>query len=320
MNRLLGIVCMVVVLYSIVLASDSKARSLENQQNVAKRMAYYGIPTLGAAILIISGGIDLSIGAVVGFSAVLLGVLVEKEYSPIPAILIVLAISPFIGLIHGLLVTKLRLQPFIVTLCGLFVYRGMAIWVVWYTFGSARSVGLGVRPEWKPFKDLATGSVGGVPIILLILFGLAGLVALLLHFSVYGRYLFAVGSNEKAAQYAGVNTDLYKTLAYILCSMAASLGGIVELCQLGTAQPTSAGQLWELYAITGAVLGGCSLRGGDGNVLGILLGCAVLPLLRNFVQLLRIPNELESFVTGLALLAGTIVDELLKRRAAKRVS
>src|SRR5262249_31480541 len=120
MNRLFGIVLMVVTLYSVVLLSNPNARSRENHQNIAQRIGLYGVLTLGVGVLIISGGIDLSIGSVVGLSAVTLALLLEKRWHPAAAVAIVLAGAPFIGLFHGLLVTKLRLQPFIVTLCGLF--------------------------------------------------------------------------------------------------------------------------------------------------------------------------------------------------------
>src|SRR5262249_3084743 len=118
MKRLLGILLMVLALYGTMLLSDPNARSLENQQNIAQRMGFFGVLTLGAGILIVSGGIDLSIGSVVGLTAVVVALLWEKRWPPVLAVAVVLAGSPFIGLFHGLLVTKLRLQPFIVTLCG----------------------------------------------------------------------------------------------------------------------------------------------------------------------------------------------------------
>src|SRR5262249_470232 len=162
----------------------------------------------------------------------------------------------------GVLVTRLRLQPFIVTLCGLFIYRGLARWATWTPQGSSRAVGIGGRPDLADLRFLAAGGVHGVPTIFLILLGLAVLCALLLHAIVYGRFLYAVGYNEQAARYAGVAVDRYKILAYVLCSFLAGLGGILHMLDLETAQPSVAGSWYELYAITGAVLGGCSLRGG----------------------------------------------------------
>jgi ribose transport system permease protein len=249
---------------------------------------------------------------------------------------------------HGLLVTRLRLQPFIVTLCGLFIYRGLALWLALpdplapvrgllrflsagYLFadtliqtGSAGNVGIGERS--KELGDLIFLSTGYpdvpllsyVPMRLSLFLGVAVLVAVLLHFSVYGRYLYAIGANEQAARYAGIATDRYKILAYVLCALLAALGGMLELLDLQTVSPSNTGSWYELYAITGAVLGGCSLRGGEGTVIGMVLGTAVLPLLRNLINFSAIPDDLTFTVIGAALLLGTITDELLKRRATAR--
>ncbi len=342
-NRLLGILLMVLLLYGIVLASDfDRAGSIENHQNLARRTGFFGILTLGAGLLIIAGGIDLSIGSVVGLSAVSLALLLEKRVAPGVAIGVVLAGAVLIGLFHGLLVTKLGLQPFIVTLCGLFIYRGLAQLAPvldvralgarlasYATFGhvpssapillgSSRDVGIGGRPDLAGLRFLAAGNVLGIPMMFVLMLGVAALAAVLLHLSVYGRYLYAVGYNEQAARYAGIATHRYKIVAYVLCSLLAGLGGLLLLLDLETAQPSAAGSWYELYAITGAVLGGCSLRGGQGMVAGILLGTAVLPLLRNLCIFAGIPSDLEYTVIGAALLLGTVADELLKRRRPDR--
>jgi ribose transport system permease protein len=340
-SRLLGIFLMVLLLYGIVLASDfDRAGSIENHQNLARRTGFFGILTLGAGLLIISGGIDLSIGSVVGLSAVSLALLLEKRVAPGVAIGVVLVGAVLIGLFHGLLVTKLGLQPFIVTLCGLFIYRGLAqlapvldvralgARLMSYAsfghvpssapilLGSSRDVGIGGRPDLAGLRFLAAGNVLGIPMMFLLMLGVAAMAAVLLHLSVHGRYLYAVGYNEQAARYAGIATHRYKIFAYVLCSLLAGLGGLLLLLDLETAQPSAAGSWYELYAITGAVLGGCSLRGGQGMVDGILLGTAVLPLLRNLCIFAGIPSDLEYTVIGAALLLGTVADELLKRRRA----
>jgi len=340
MRRILGILILVLVLYGMILGTDSKARTVRNHQQIAERLAFYGVLTLGAGVLIISGGIDLSIGAVVCLSSVLLALLLRNSVAAPLAVLIVLSLSVLIGIFHGLLVTRLGLQPFIITLCGLFIYRGLSMWLALpdpmvpvhgllrflslglYSpdmgfAGSAGSVGIGEASKQVPgLVYLSTGYLGPVPVRFFLLLVLAGLFAVLLHLSVYGRYLYAIGSNEQAARYAGIPSNRYKILAYVLCSLMAGIGGILEILDVKTASPSSAGQWYELYAITGAVLGGCSLRGGEGTVAGILLGTAVLPLLRNLSTFARIPSDLEFMVIGVALLLGTIADELLKRRTA----
>jgi ribose transport system permease protein len=317
MKRLLGILLMVSLLYCGLMLSDENARSLGNQQTIANRLGFYGVLTVGVGLLIVAGGIDLSIGSVVGLGAVAFALLLEKQLSPWLAITVVMLGAALIGLMHGLLVTQLGLQPFLVTLCGLFIYRGLARWA------TSVSVGLDVRSAPAEFKECVeqtrqflVGNPLGVPDQLLLLIGVSILLGLFLHGTRYGRYLYAIGSNEDAARYAGIPTDRYKILAYVICSTLAGLGSILFILDNRTANATSAGSLLELYAITGAVLGGCSMRGGEGTVPGMFLGAAVLPLLRQLCNFSGITNELEYAVIGVALLLGTIADELLKRRAA----
>jgi ribose transport system permease protein len=318
-NRTAGVALMVLTLYVILLASDPNARSWGNQLTIANRVGFYGIFTVGVGVLIISGGIDLSIGSVVALGAVGFIILARNGVHPFAAAGLILLMGSAIGLLNGLLVTKLRLQPFLVTLCGLFVFRGLSRYI-----SPQGSVGLGqLPPTFKPAIEslrywLFSGTPLGVPQVFVLLLLLAAVMAVLMHLSVYGRYLFAIGCNEQAARYAGIPIDRYKILAYVICSTCAGLGGVVYILDNGTATPTTAGNLLELYAITGAVIGGCSLRGGEGSVLGMLLGATLLPLLKQLIIFGRTANELEYVVIGLALLFGTIVDELLKRRAARK--
>jgi ribose transport system permease protein len=319
MTRLLGVLLMVLLLYGVLLASSENARTLSTQTDIADRLGFYGVLTVGVAVLIISGGIDLSIGSVVGLGAVCYGLMLQRHVNPYLAALVVLAGSAVIGLTHGLLVTQLRLQPFLVTLCGLFIYRGLARWA------SPTSVGLGVEADEAYLQQienarrlLVKGQVFGVPHVLILLVGLSVVLGVFLHGTRYGRYLYAIGANEDAARYAGIPTDRYKVLAYVICSTMAGLGSVLYILDNRTATPTSAGAWLELYAITGAVLGGCSLRGGEGTIPGAFLGAAVLPLLRMLCSFGGVSNEIEYAVIGGVLLVGTIADEMLKRRAARR--
>lgn len=338
MNRLLGILVINLAVLSVLVTSDPGARSIGNFQNLGKRLGAYGVFTIGAGILIVAGGIDLSIGSVIGLSAVALALLIEQGVSAPMAIAIVLLMATGIGFLHGMLVTKGRLQPFVVTLCGLFIYRGIAQLITSLNFknlwsnvrgmaweqpvlvGSSRDVGIGQHlADLSFYVDVATGTTFGIPNILFVLLVVAGAATILLHFSVYGRYLYAVGYNEQAARYAGIATDRYKIMAYVICSFLAGLGGVLHMFDVQTAQPSAAGSFYELYAIAGAVLGGCSLRGGQGTVPGMILGTAVLPLLRNLIIFAGVPTVFENTVIGMALLVGTVADELLKRRTAKKV-
>lgn len=325
MRRLAGVLLMVLTLYAILIVSFDSARSVAAHVDLARRLGFYGVLTLGVGTLILAGGIDLSIGSLVGLTAVAFGLFAQRGMPAAYAALIVVAVAPFVGLFHGLLVTKLKLQPFLVTLCGLFIYRGIARTLTPTTVGlriDPNDLAESLRPRAAELQEHANwlaqtfvkGTPFGVPNVLLVLLVLAAVLALLLHGSVWGRYLYAVGSNEQAARYAGINSDGMKILAYVICSTFAGLGGVLYLLEYDTATPSSAGNLLELYAITGAVLGGCSLRGGVGTVPGMLLGAAVLPLLNKLCNFTRwIGSEQEYTVIGAALLLGTVVNELIAR-------
>jgi ribose transport system permease protein len=315
MTRLVGIFLMVLLLYGILMGSFPHARSLQNHEVLSQRLGYYGVLTVGVGILIVAGGIDLSIGSLVALAAVCCGQMIRGDVPPLAAMVAVVAGAGLIGLMHGLLVTKLRLQPFLVTLCGLFMYRGLARRVAREASVSVTDVA-GVE---SLRGALVSGNVFGISNQLLLLLLLAAVLALFLHGTVWGRYLFAIGFNKQAARYAGIATDRYEILAYIICSTLAGLGGGLYLLEHRGAQPTSAGQLLELYAITGAVLGGCSLRGGEGTIPGMLLGAAVLPMLYQLCNFSPyIGSDLEWTVIGGALLLGTIGNELITRRSGMR--
>ena len=318
MIRLLGVLLMVLILYATLMGCFEKARSPDNHRVLARRLGFYGVLTLGVGILIVTGGIDLSIGSLVGLAAVAFGYLMkEHHWPPLPAAAVVVAGSVLIGLFHGLLVTGLRLQPFLVTLCGLFMYRGIARWL---SRGTVELPSEAVQPQAEWLRSLmVSGKTLGLPHALLLLGVLAALLALVLHGSVYGRYWYAIGYNEQAARYAGIATERHKIAAYIICSTMAGLGGVLFLLEYRNATPSSAGSLLELYAITGAVLGGCNLRGGEGTVPGMVLGAAVLPLLAQICNTSRyIGSELEYTVIGGALLLATIANELVTRLSKMR--
>jgi ribose transport system permease protein len=318
MTRLLGVLLMVLALYAVLMGFFEKTRTLDNHQVLARRLGFYGVLTVGVGVLIVTGGIDLSIGSLVGLAAVAFGYLMTvRHWQPVLAAATVIAGSVFIGLFHGLLVTTMRLQPFLVTLCGLFMYRGLARKL------SDVAVILpaeSVQPQAEWLRSvMVSGKTLGIPHSLLLLGLLAILLALVLHGSVYGRYWYAIGYNEQAARYAGIATARYKIMAYVICSTLAGLGGVLFLLEYRNATPSSAGSLLELYAITGAVLGGCSLRGGEGTIPGMILGAAVLPLLSQICNTSQaIGSELEYTVIGGALLLATVANELVTRLSTMR--
>jgi ribose/xylose/arabinose/galactoside ABC-type transport system permease subunit len=543
MNKILGIFGLLIFVCLFTTVLNGSFVGEYNLFNITRWSALFGILSIGVAFVIITGGIDLSIGSVVGLVACLLPMLVvEQGFSPTFAVLIVMLVAAAIGLLHGVLITRLDLQPFVVTLCGLLFYRGFARWLTddrtlgfgqafdddlrllaigkpcsWATMllfggigllvyglwnahrrrthslpgvvddprasriaawslpaigallaivGSSRfwmgwetspgtvlfeaagyqirSLGI-VVPEtgqrlpstvmkyagtllfapslilflrwaWRSdrrrirvplamvvatlillvlcvvqlvpfFQSIAQddvwrigaiqvggrllktvlmaivfvtvggviGSIGWllssagnvspaartmipilvaggvmtllgqtnlaatmVPMPMLILIALSILASIFLNRTIYGRYLLALGRNEEAARYSGINTKRMTVVAYLLCALAAGLGGILFSLDVNSVQPSGFGNFYELYAIAAAVLGGCSLRGGEGNILGVVIGAAVMRVLYNAINILGISTQLEFAIIGMVILAGAIVDVVVKRIVAKR--
>ncbi len=542
MNKILGILLLLVFVCVGTTLLTEKFVGSTNVEQLLRYSAEYGIIGIGVGLVIITGGIDLSIGSVIGLVGCLLPMLLVDHGWSVPASLAaVMLLSLVIGLTHGLLITRMRLQPFIVTLCGLLVYRGLARWItsdqtkgfgsdfndslrllaigkpcsvaflamlagvgvtVWsggqlwrlrqnsqpgdrgpsadpgtqdnqrstftlpvpwigvlvglllvvigssrFWFGYRIDIGgtlitlgpiaipgwsttvaerglampkqlmslsgwgvlpgvlilpgvlslRGIKPMLLPLAALgvaaglvwaATGLVDQpedwfwwgknwartwrivsvfsslgllmaslawfgrravrvageaaiaplvltsvcavlwllgqtplgqtlVPAPLVVLMLVAATAAVFLNQTIYGRYLLALGNNEEAARFSGINTDRMVILAYVLCSLAAGLGGILFALDTNSIQPSSHGNFYELYAIAAAVLGGCSLRGGEGTVLGVVIGAAVMRVLYNSINLIGIPSQLEFAIIGLVILLGVIADEVVKRIASQ---
>ena len=286
-----------------------------NVFNMAKWTGLFGILAVGVCFVIITGGIDLSIGSLIGLTGALFPLLLVGKGWPIFAgFAIVLILATTIGLVHGLLITKLKLQPFIVTLCGLFIYRGIAR----YMTGEMNQ---GFGNSFGNLRQLVKFKVFGfipMPFMNLIIVGI--IAAVFLNRTTYGRYLLALGRNESAARYSGINTDRMVIVAYIICSLLAGVGGILFALEQNSVQPSTFGNFYELYAIAGAVLGGCSLRGGEGTILGVICGTAMLKVIRNAVIFLNVKTESEFTVIGFVILIGVTVDELVRRFSERQIN
>jgi ribose transport system permease protein len=311
----IAVLLLLVVLCAIVAAASPQFLSVANLQNVGRLVGTYGIFSIGVGLVIITGGIDLSVGSICALLGVLLSMmLVEWRWPAASALAAVLALGSLLGAAHGLLVTRLRLQPFIVTLCGLLLYRGAARYIA---DDSTKGFGASEGFEWM--RALAAGNVAGVPMPFVLLCVVAASTWLLLHRSVYGRHVFAVGHNEEASRYSGVNTRAVVAWTYAIAGLLTAVSAIIIAFYTNSISPASHGNFYELYAIAAAVVGGCSLRGGEGSVLGIVLGAALLQVLRNLVNLLDIPGSLDFAVMGAVILVGAVADHLFGRGARRRV-
>ena len=317
MKKIFGILGLLVFVCVVTAIKEPSFLKPYNLENTIRWTSLFSIIAIGVSFVIITGGIDLSIGSTVGLVGSLLAFLLTvKHWSVGAALLTVLLLSLLIGLAHGLLITKMRLQPFVVTLCGLLLYRGMSRYIT-----DDQSLGFG-----NAFEVLRKIAIGRVPLtdhlaipapfFVTLVFGI--LAAIFLNRTIFGRYLFALGRNETAARYSGINTDAMKITAYVICSFLAGVGGVLFSLDINSLQPASTGEFYELYAIAAAVLGGCSLRGGEGSILGVIIGTAVMRVLYNSINILHIPTHLEFAIIGAVILAGVIVDELVKRYAVRR--
>ena len=318
MKKLLGIFGLLVFVCVVTALKEPNFLNAYNIENTVRWTALFSLIAIGVSFVIITGGIDLSIGSTIGLvGSLLASLLTVKGWSIGAALTTVMLVSLGIGLAHGLLITKLRLQPFVVTLCGLLIYRGLARFLT-----DDQSQGFG--NAFEGLRTLATGKIllpfGGyaLPFPLFIMAAVGILAAVFLNRTIYGRYLLALGRNETAARYSGINTDTMKIIAYVICSGLAGVAGILFSLNLNSVQPSGLGEFYELYAIAGAVLGGCSLRGGEGSILGVIIGSAVMRVLYNSINILRIPTHWEFAIIGAVILSGVIVDELVKRVAARR--
>ena len=309
----IAVALLLTVLCALVALMSPQFLSVTNLQNLTRLVGMYGIFSIGVGIVIITGGIDLSVGSICALLGVLLSImLVDWHWPPAAALAAALTIGACLGAAHGLLVTRLQLQPFIVTLCGLLLYRGAARYIA---RDSTKGFGTGEGFAWV--RALATGSIGGVPMPFVLLGIIAVAAWLLLHRSVFGRHLVAIGRNEEAARYAGVQTQAVVAWAYVMSGTLAAVSAIIIAFYTNSISPASHGNFYELYAIAAAVVGGCSLRGGEGSVAGIVMGAALLQVLRNLVNLLDIPGSLDFAVMGAVILVGAMADELVARRSRR---
>jgi ribose transport system permease protein len=314
-----GLLVLILVVGTIVALINPRFLSPVNLGNTANLVGLFGIFAIGQGFVIITGGIDLSVGSVIALLGVLFVDLTANDGVPWPAgVLLMLALGVLIGLAHGFLITRLDMQPFIVTLCGLLIYRGIARF---YTADA--TAGFVFGQSFPELEWLTVGRSFGIPNSFIVMLVIAAVMWVVLHRSVFGRYLYAVGRNEEAARYAGVRTGRVIVAAYVICSLLTAIAAIFFAMYTRSISPASHGNFYELYAIAAAVLGGFSLRGGEGSMIGVVLGAVLLQVLQNLVNLLGIPSSLNFAVMGSLILIGVLADQQFdayrQRRAAAAV-
>ncbi len=303
---------LVLILFSI--PSDVRAHflTLGNMRLVATQTVIVGLGALGMTMIIISGGIDLSVGSVLALTSVIAAIVLRGGHSPWLAVLAAVLLGGFVGVINGSLITGLRVTPFIVTLGTLGIVRGAANWL-------AQEVAISV-PNSTWLNDLA--ATLPTPAWLIVTPGvwltlaLAIVTACLLRFTVLGRYIFAIGSNEVTSRLSGLRVDFLKISIYGIAGLFFGLAGALQFGRLGQGDPTvDVGA--ELDVIAAVVIGGASLSGGEGSVLGSILGALIMALLRNGSQQMGWPAYVQQIIIGIVIVAAVALDRLRHRAPAK---
>lgn len=278
--------------------------SLLNLLNIVVQSSTNAVVALGMTFVIISGGIDLSVGSVVALVAVIVATLMKSGWPIAAAIILAALVGTGCGITNGLLISRLKLQPFIVTLGTMSLYRGFALV---YTNGYPI---MRIPPG---FKTSFGGTLGILPMPVLIVAILGLFCWLLLRYTIYGEYVQAVGGNEEAARVCGVQVESVKVATYALSGALSALSAMILVARLGAAEPI-AGQGWELDAIAASVLGGASLQGGKGSVLGAIMGALLLGALRNGLTLLNVQTFYQTLATGIVIIIAVLVDVFARFR------
>jgi ribose transport system permease protein len=304
-----------------------------NSINALRQISMLGIFAIGIGFVIISGGIDLSIGSMVGLTGVIIAKFSSTQagglgYSLWVGIPVAVGVALLLGLAQGLLITRLKLQPFIVTLGGMLLFRGVS-----QTIAEGGTLSLG----GSPLLDLANEGIlpyDGEPLLpypFLIFLGVIAVATYVLHFTVYGRYVYAIGGNRDAAEYSGVQVKRIETSTYVISAGLAAVAGICYAAYIGQ-MSQQVGIAYELYAIAAAVLGGCSLRGGEGTVLGVVIGSAIMRVIDNGINMFQLSYVDEEgipriwrldpnwtfVIIGTVILVAVVLDQVVHMVQARR--
>ena len=299
-NQNLGTILALIILMVFVSILNPTFLQANNLMNLMRQLIINGFIALGMTFVILTGGIDLSVGSTLAVTSAIFAGLLQNGMNTILAILIALGLGLILGLINGFLITKGKLAPFIVTLATMTIFRGLTLV---YTDG---------RPIAGPkdnfaFQFLGKGQFLGIP-FQVILFALAFLILwTILNKTALGRKIYAVGGNEKASFISGINIDKVKISVYVISSLMAVLSGLVLTSRLNSAQPT-AGVAYEMDAIAAVVLGGTSMTGGSGSLTGTLIGILILGVLNNGLNLLGVSSFYQQIVKGIVILIAVLID------------
>ncbi|WP_152044713.1 ABC transporter permease [Aureimonas psammosilenae] len=311
-QRLLAFASLIVLVIGFSLASPNFLQTA-NILSILQATSVNGVLAVAATLVIITGGIDLSVGTLMTFCAVIAGTVLTKWGMPLPlGILAALAAGTVSGLCSGSFIAKLKVPPFIATLGMMLILKGLSL-----VISGTRPIYFNSTPG---FTDIAQGSIIGwvlpevpIPNGVLVLFGVALIAHFILRRTILGRFTFALGSNEEAVRLSGVDTDRWKIAVYALAGGICGVAGLLIASRLNSAQP-ALGQGYELDAIAAVVIGGTSLSGGRGTIVGTLIGALIISVLANGLRILSVAQEWQTVVTGAIIILAVYTDMLRRRR------
>jgi ribose transport system permease protein len=303
---LLLIFLVIVVAVSVFIP---RFRTVYNALTVIRQFSIVTVVSLGETVVLIAGGFDLSVGAIAGMAGIFCAHMMVTLHWPVwLSVVLGVVIGSLSGLLNGLIVAKGKIQPLITTLAMSWIFNGVIL---------VTTKGWPVTQMPSAFEFLGQGWIVGIPLPIIIMAAVAGALGLFLSQTRWGRYLYAIGSNEKASRLAGLPTDWLTVAVFVICGTLAAFAGIVLASRMGSAQ-ANAGADWPLPAIAAAVIGGVSLAGGKGKIYGVLIGAALLGIINNILVLLHVSAYWQGLISGLIVLAAVSVDAARKAGETRR--
>lgn len=294
-----------IILCTIITVVSPKFLTVSNITNVFTQVSVNAIIAVGMTFVILTGGIDLSVGSTLAISGALSASIIKSTGNIFLAVVAAAVVGIVIGLINGLLISKGKLQAFIATLATMTIFRGLTLV---FTNGTPISK----LPE--VFTSIGNAKIGFLPVPVLITIVVFAVAIYVLSQTRFGRYLYALGGNEESAKLSGINTDKIKTLTYVISGFVAAIAGVIITSRIGSASP-NAGTGFELDAIAAVVIGGTSLAGGEGKISGTIIGALIIGVLNNGLNLMNVSPFYQSIVKGLVILIAVLLDKKSRKKS-----
>jgi len=305
LSNMTSIIALLILCIVISIAQPA-FRTAGNIINILQQVTVIAVLALGVNVVIFTGGIDISVGSVLGFTGIIMGkLIVEKGMPAVVGVTAALIVGILCGTFNGIMISKFKLQPMIATLAMMSMARGAAL-----TLADGQTI----TGYSDGFRWIGVGEIGGtqIPVQILFMVLIFMLAFYLMRYRKFGRYIYSIGGNEEATRLSGINVDKYKTLAYTISGLCAAIASVILVAKLNSAQST-AGENYEMDAIASCVIGGTSLLGGFGSVWGTFVGAIIMIVIRNGLNLMNVSANLQKLVIGVVILLAVLADSIRHR-------